>query len=97
MSAAVAEIADNRSGIEHGKAMLMLVYGVDVGGAFDLLRWRSQETNVKLRVLAERIVREFAALSKGESWPPRSVFDRVLSTAHLRVGDTEAGAAEAVS
>ena len=31
----------------------MLVYRVDADAAFELLKWRSQETNVKLRILAE--------------------------------------------
>ena len=34
--------------------MLMLVYGIDADTAFDLLRWRSQHTNVKLRLLASK-------------------------------------------
>jgi AmiR/NasT family two-component response regulator len=37
--------------------MLMLVYSLGAVAAFDLLRRRSQETNVKLRRLARQIVR----------------------------------------
>ena len=54
VSAAVAEIAENRAAIEQVKGMLMLVYRVDADSAFELLTWRSQETNVKLRILAEQ-------------------------------------------
>jgi AmiR/NasT family two-component response regulator len=43
--------------IEQAKGMLMLAYGLGAVAAFDLLRWRSQETNVKLRRLARQIVR----------------------------------------
>ena len=32
----------------------MYVYQIDA--AFDVLRWRSQETNVKLRALAEQLL-----------------------------------------
>ena len=47
---AVAEIAVNRACFEQVKGILMLVYRIDADVAFDLLKWRSQETNVKLRV-----------------------------------------------
>jgi PAS domain S-box-containing protein len=48
ISQAVAEIAV----IEQAKGALMYVYRVEAGAAFDVLKWRSQETNVKLRALA---------------------------------------------
>lgn len=34
--------------------MLMLIYRTSDESAFELLKWRSQESNVKLRVLADR-------------------------------------------
>jgi AmiR/NasT family two-component response regulator len=43
--------------IEQAKGTLMLVYSLGAVVAFDLLRRRSQETNVKLRRLARQIVR----------------------------------------
>jgi hypothetical protein len=49
ISEAVAEIADNRAVIEQAKGALMYVYRVEADAAFDVLKWRSQETNVKLR------------------------------------------------
>ena len=49
LTRAIAEIAENRAAIEQAKGMLMVVYGIDAEAAFDLLRWRSQEANVKLR------------------------------------------------
>jgi AmiR/NasT family two-component response regulator len=52
VAAAVTVIAEARAGIEQAKGMLMLIYGMDEPAAFELLKWRSQETNVKLRLLA---------------------------------------------
>ena len=57
---------------------------------FELLKWRSQESNVKLRVLAEQVLFDFGQLIYEEVLPPRATFDHVLLTAHLRVGTTEA-------
>jgi fructose-specific component phosphotransferase system IIB-like protein len=85
VSAAVAEIAENRATIEQAKGMLMLIYRVTDESAFELLRWRSQETNVKLRTLADQILADFAQLTYEETLPPRSTFDHLLLTAHLRV------------
>lgn len=86
VSEAVAEIAEARSGIEQAKGMLMLVYRISAEAAFELLKWRSQETNTKLRALAEQICTDFLELDYQELLPHRSVYDRLLLTAHLRVG-----------
>jgi ANTAR domain len=51
--------------------MLMLIYGMDDSAAFELLKWRSQETNTKLRLLARQVAADFVALSSSEV--PRSV------------------------
>lgn len=82
---AVAEIAENRAAIEQAKGILMLVYRIQSDAAFDLLRWRSQETNVKLRALAEQLITDVRTLEYGETVPPRSTFDRLLLTVHQRV------------
>jgi hypothetical protein len=82
---AVAEIAEVRSGIEQAKGMLMLVYRITADAAFDLLKWRSQESNVKLRLLAEQVVKDFVGLQYDETLPGRADFDRLLLTAHTRV------------
>jgi PAS domain S-box-containing protein len=86
ISEAVAEIAEARSGIEQAKGMLMLIYRINADSAFELLKWRSQETNTKLRALAEQIVQDFLDLPYDEVLPARIVYDRLLLTAHLRVG-----------
>lgn len=88
VSAALTEITENRSVIEQAKGMLMLIYRVDADSAFELLRWRSQESNVKLRVLAEQLLADYAALTYEEVLPPRATFDHLLLTAHQRVDVT---------
>jgi PAS domain S-box-containing protein len=82
---AVAEIAESRGAIEQAKGMLMLLYRINADSAFELIRWRSQETNTKLRVLAEQIAADFLALEYNDVLPPRAEYDRLLLTAHLRV------------
>jgi hypothetical protein len=52
MTAQLAAIAENRTVIEQAKGVLMAAYGVTADRAFEILVWRSQETNVKLRELA---------------------------------------------
>lgn len=46
----------SRAAIEQAKGIVAVLNGVSVEQAFDLLRARSQETNVKLRTLAEQVV-----------------------------------------
>jgi PAS domain S-box-containing protein len=82
VSQAVAEIAENRAAIEQTKGMLMLIYRIDAETAFELLRWRSQETNVKLRLIAEQLSGEFLALHYDETLPPRTTYDQLLLTTH---------------
>src|ERR1700739_2321450 len=92
VTAAVTRITEDRAGIEQAKGMLMLIYAIDELAAFQLLKWRSQETNVKLRILAEQIAADFISLSGTETLPRRSALDNLLLTAHLRVNaDIESG------
>ena len=65
--------------------MLMLIYGIDAPRAFDLLRWLSQHTNVKLRRLAEQIVVDFAALTDGDTLPSRTRYDKLLVVIGTRI------------
>ena len=62
----------------------MYVYQVEADAAFDVLKWRSQETNVKLRALAEQLLADIRTLKHDESASCRSTFDRLLLT-HQRV------------
>lgn len=57
----VAEINSSRGSIEQAKGMLMLVYGITADRAFDVLTWRSQETNVKVRDVAEQLLARVAS------------------------------------
>jgi ANTAR domain len=85
MAAAVAEFGEHRAAIERTKGMLMLVYGIDEAAAFELLRWRSMENNVKLRSLAEQMAADFLNLTRLEPDPRRSAYDQILLSAHLRI------------
>jgi hypothetical protein len=67
----------------------VVVYGIDAEAAFDLLRWRSQEANVKLRLLAEQVVTDFVNLTQNENAPPRSSYDNLLLTADRRIGTAQ--------
>jgi PAS domain S-box-containing protein len=89
VSGAVREIAESRGRIEQVKGVLMFVYRIDEEQAWDLLKWRSQETNVKLRALAVQLAADILDLDYGENLPGRSLLDRLLMTAHLRVALSE--------
>lgn len=87
ISAGVADVTDRRAVIEQAKGMLALLYGLDEDAAFGILRWRSQESNLKLRAVAEQLVAEFRALGnpgRGEL-PSRRVYDHALLTLHERM------------
>lgn len=83
MTAKLAEIAENRAAIEQAKGMLMLIYDIDEDAAFNLLKWLSQEANIKLRLLAEQICADFRGA--GPNFGMQSEFDQLLLTAHHRV------------
>jgi len=48
-------------GSSRPKGVLMLIYRIDADAALDLLRWRSQQSNIKLRRLAAQIIADFSA------------------------------------
>jgi PAS domain S-box-containing protein len=56
ISAAVTKVAEARAEIEQAKGLLMAAYGISADRAFDILVWRSQETNIKVRELAHRFI-----------------------------------------
>lgn len=80
-----AAILANRVFIERAKGLLMAIYGTDAEHAFDLLRQRSQATNVKLRSLARLLVLEFPTLAVEQRLPTPDGYDKVLHTAHERM------------
>ena len=80
---ALDDILEHRAVIEQAKGMLMLVYQTSAEAAFDTLRWRSQDTNTKLNVLAERLVEAFTAIGPGVA--TKHDYDEALMTAHTRI------------
>ncbi|WP_107657062.1 PAS and ANTAR domain-containing protein [Nocardia suismassiliense] len=75
------ELLTARAAIEQAKGVLMVIYGINPEQAFRVLRWRSQETNTKLRVLAERLVAGLYDVPAAEA-AMRSRIDHLLLTAH---------------
>jgi hypothetical protein len=63
----------------------MMVYRIDADAAFDLLKWRSQAVNIKVREFAEQLLADIRALNYHETLASRPVFDQLLLTAHNRV------------
>jgi PAS domain S-box-containing protein len=88
----LAEIAGKRAAIEQAKGMLMLIYGIDDDAAFNLLKWLSQDANVKLRRLAEQVVEDFR--HAGPTLTSQSEFDHLLLTASMRVGRADTTVAQ---
>ncbi|BBZ69344.1 PAS and ANTAR domain-containing protein [Mycobacterium paraseoulense] len=70
-------VADARARIEQAKGVLMAAYGISAKRAFDILVWRSQETNLKLRDLAGRFLEAVATKASAET---RGEVDRALLT-----------------
>ncbi len=84
VDAAIADFAAHRSEIEQAKGILMAIYKISPEHAFDILVWRSQETNTKLLKLVRRLIEDFTT----ELNVPGSVRERadhLLLTAHQRV------------
>ncbi|MDF0528819.1 PAS and ANTAR domain-containing protein [Tsukamurella sp. 8F] len=76
----------SREAIDRAKGIVTFVYGVSADRAFDILRWRSQEANVKVRHIAEQLLADVEA-SRGMLMPrsAREAFDHILLTTHERV------------
>lgn len=83
-TAGFAAAMESRAAIEQAKGALMVALGVSGDKAFDLLLWRSQTTNVKVRDLAEQFVADLATLDTA----PTTFADdlgNMLMTVHQRV------------
>ena len=76
---AVAEVVAHRATIEQAKGALSMVYGFDEDKAIALLRWWSSHRNVKVTLLADRLV---AALGAGALAGPqlRAALDALLAS-----------------
>lgn len=82
---AVEAAMEGRDAIEQAKGGLMLAYGLNQDQAFSLLRWWSRNHNVRVRVLAERLMGTVhdGGYSHEEL---RVAFDRVLHDLALDPG-----------
>lgn len=74
------EVAHRRATIERVKGALMFAYRLTPQQAFDLLVWRSQESNVKLYALAAAIEARISDVDLPSE--ARSSFDRIVHGAH---------------
>ncbi len=77
---AVIESARHRATIDQAIGSLMVAFGLDADRAFEMLRWWSQDRNVRVRDLAARLTR---AASQGTATGPaiRRTFDALLHDA----------------
>ena len=66
MTEAVAEFTENRAAIEQAKGVLMYVYRITADTAIELLIWRSQNSNVKVRALAEQVLADIQSFKYDE-------------------------------
>ncbi|MFI6045256.1 ANTAR domain-containing protein [Nocardia sp. NPDC051321] len=75
------EVLESRAAIEQAKGVLMFMCGIDTDQAFKVLQWRSQETNIILRQIAEALI---AAIPRLPTPPVKAVaaFDHLLLTIH---------------
>jgi hypothetical protein len=81
---AIADFTEHRAVIEQAKGVLMMTYSISSERAFDILVWRSQVTNTKLRRLATQIVGDFTSQLQVPAGI-RERADHLLLTAHERV------------
>jgi hypothetical protein len=81
---ALPDLFEARALIEQVKGVLMAIYRISPEQAFGVLRWRSQETNTKLRALAKQLIVEIATLPP-PSVEVQSTFDHLLLTVHERI------------
>ncbi|WP_153348626.1 PAS and ANTAR domain-containing protein [Nocardia aurantia] len=84
VSTALPEVIEGRAVIEQAKGVLMQMYGINADQAFDVLTWRSQETNTKLRAIAAQLLADLSLIPRPR---PQAVtaFDHILLTTHERI------------
>jgi hypothetical protein len=81
---ALPDLFEARAVIEQVKGVLMAIYRVSAEQAFSVLRWRSQETNTKLRALAKQLIAEIPTLPPSSA-DVQSAFDHLLLTVHEHI------------
>lgn len=72
----MATVVESRAVIEQAKGILMVAYGVNEDRAFDILRWRSQTAQTKLKTVAAELIDTMKRL--GLSDETTTVIDRLL-------------------
>jgi hypothetical protein len=75
----VETIVSHREVIDQAKGMLMAIYQLNADAAFGILRWRSQELNVKLATVAAKLVAELPELLNSSA-ATRAPIDHYLMT-----------------
>jgi AmiR/NasT family two-component response regulator len=68
-----------REVIEQAKGILMVLYRIEADAAFGILRWRSQQLNLKVHTLAQKLASQLPSLLE---IPPteRNTVDHYLMT-----------------
>jgi hypothetical protein len=81
---ALPDLFEARAVIEQAKGILIALYRVSPEQAFGVLRWRSQDTNTKLRSLAQQLIAEVSDLPAASA-DVQAAFDHLLLTVHQRI------------
>ncbi|HYO03336.1 MAG TPA: ANTAR domain-containing protein [Mycobacterium sp.] len=76
----VAAVEERRAAIHAAIGIIRMVYGVSAERAFEVLTWRSQQTNVKLRIIAKQFVERLSRQPLATD--VRAYVDHPLITAH---------------
>ncbi|MDT5339464.1 MAG: hypothetical protein QOD90_4969 [Mycobacterium sp.] len=76
----VAAVEERRALIHEAVGIIRLAYGVSSERAFEILTWRSQQTNVKLRTIAAQFVEQL--IGQPLTAELRAHVDHALLTAH---------------
>ena len=76
LTTAVSQVVKSRATIEQAKGVLMAAYGIDADRAFEILTWRSQSTQMKLKTVAAQFME--ALMQEGLSGESVSTVDRLL-------------------
>lgn len=76
LTVAMASVVESRAVIDQAKGILMAAYGIDADRAFEILKWRSQATQVKLRTVATRLLE--AVIREGLASETVTVIDHLL-------------------
>lgn len=79
-----ARTVESRAAIEQCKGLMAAIMHISPDKAFDLLKWRSQETNVSVRALSEQMLLDVSAVDL-VSDPVKDQLGKILMTAHSRV------------